>query len=140
MYYYTVCIALDQYAPSIKPDPDYKTLINDTPSLFFSRRISRLMRIHRSAWGIDRIPLSNIFWITTALLTLLDNLSDPQNRDAFSNLAVAAKAFSRRWVLGQAKLEQLQQRASDRGIALPDETGPLFSDLEFVAWRKRAKV
>lgn len=97
------------------------------------------MRIHRSSWGIDRIPVSNVPSICTALLALLTNLSDPQNCDAFINLAVAAKASARRWVLGRVKLELVQQQAQKMGVELPDETKPLFSDLE-VTSRKKAKL
>lgn len=140
MYYYTICIALNQHAPSIKhePDPDKHGLA--PPSLFFARKISHLAHIHRSSWGIDRIPVSNIFWITTALLTLLPNLTDPENRDAFVNLAVASKAFSRRWVLGRSNLGLVQRRAREMQVDLPDETGPLFLNLESISPRKRLKV
>lgn len=137
MYYYSICITLDQYAPSIKLDLD--TNNESDPRLSNARRISYLMRIHRSSWGIDRIPVSNIVSISTALLALLTNLSDPQNCDAFVNLAVAAKAFSRRWVLGRVKLELVHQQAQKMGVDLPGETKPLFSDLE-VTSRKRAKL
>lgn len=139
MYYYSICITLDQYAPSIKLDLDLNTNNGFDTRLSNARRISYLMRIHRSSWGIDRIPVSNIVSISTALLALLTNLSDPQNCDAFVNLAVAAKAFSRRWVLGRVKLEQVHQQAQKMGVDLPGETKPLFSDLG-VTSRKRAKL
>ena len=140
MYYHTICIALDQQAPpSIKHEPDSDGHLAP-PSLLYARKISHLAHIHRSSWGIDRIPVFNIFWITTALLTLLPNLTDPKNRDAFVSLAIAAKAFSRRWVLGRSNLVLVQRRAKEMQVDLPDETGPLFSNLESISPRKRVKV
>lgn len=123
MYYYCICITFDQYAATVKPDPD-----SHSPSLFYATKISNLMRIHRSAWGTDRIPVPYMLWVTTALLTLLPNLSNPQNRDAFINLAVAAKAFARRWAVGKAKLELVMRRAKEMGVEWPVEIGPLFAD------------
>ena len=141
MYYYTICITLNQHAPpSIKHDPDSNNHHLAPSSFFFARKISHLAHIHRSSWGIDRIPVSNIFWITTALLTLLPNLTDPENREAFVNLAVAAKAFSRRWVLGRSNLGLVQQRAREMQVDLPDETGSLFLNLESVSPRKHVKA
>lgn len=146
MYYYSICITLDENAPSIKPDPDTKHDFNHHSSrMEFARRISCLMRIHCSSWGVNRMPVFNIFSTTTALLALLADLSDPQNRDAFVHLAVVAKAFARRWVLGQKKLEQVQAQAQWMGIKLPDETEPLFSSLESLtdeslSSRKRVKL
>lgn len=131
MYYYSIRITLDQNAPSFKPDPDAKHDSNHHSSrMGFARRISCLMRIHCSSWGVNRIPVFNIFSTTTALLALLTDLSDPRNREAFVHLAVVAKAFARRWVLGQKKLELVQKQAQWMGIKLPDETEPLFSGLE----------
>lgn len=138
MYYYCICITLFQYAPSIKPDPDNTSPfpipnhLHDTPSLFYARKISTLMRIHRSVWGTDRIPVPNMLWITTALLTLLPDLSNPQNREAFISLAVSAKAFARRWVVGKAKLKLVQRRAREMGVEWPVEIGALFADEEEV--------
>ena len=140
MYYNAICITLNQHTPSIKHDPDSDKYHLAPPSLFFARKISHLAHIHRSSWGIDRIPVSNIFWITTALLTLLPNLADSENRDAFVNLAVAVKAFSRRWVLGRSNLELVQRQAREMQVDLPDETGSLFLDLESISPRKRLKV
>lgn len=136
MYYYCICITLSQYSLSIKPDPDNTSLFpfpdtssdHDNPSLFYARKISTLMRIHRSAWATDRIPVPNMLWITTALLTLLPSLSNSQNRDAFINLAVSAKAFARRWVVGKAKLELVQRRAREIGVEWPVEIGAMFVD------------
>lgn len=152
MYYYCICITISQYAPSIKPDPDNTSPfpnpnhLPDTPSLFYARKISALMRIHRSAWGADRIPVPNMLWVTTALLILLPSLSNPQNREAFIRLAVSAKTFARRWAVGKAKLELVQRRARDMGVEWPVEIGALFADEEAQvasgsgSSRKRARV
>lgn len=152
MYYYCICITISQYAPSIKPDPGNTSPfpnpnhLPDTPSLFYARKISALMRIHRSAWGADRIPVPNMLWVTTALLILLPSLSNPQNREAFISLAVSAKAFARRWAVGKAKLELVQRRARDMGVEWPVEIGALFADEEAQvasgsgSSRKRARV
>lgn len=104
------------------------------------------MRIHRSAWGADRIPVPNMLWVTTALLILLPSLSNPQNREAFIRLAVSAKTFARRWAVGKAKLELVQRRARDMGVEWPVEIGALFADEEAQvasgsgSSRKRARV
>lgn len=146
MYYFSVCITLDENAPSIKPDPDAKhDSSHHSSRMGFARRISRLMRIHCFSWGINRMPVFNIYSTTVALLTLLEDLSDPRSREAFVHLAVVATAFARRWVLGQQKLELVQNQAQWMGVKLPDETEPLFSGLEShndesLGSRKRVKL
>ncbi|KAK1148200.1 hypothetical protein N8T08_010846 [Aspergillus melleus] len=69
-----------------------------------ARTISQLLRIHRTSWGVDRMPVQNIHFIATALFALLDDLSDPANRDAFVDISITAKAFSRRWGSSKAML------------------------------------
>lgn len=81
-----------------------------------------------------------MLWVATALLTLLPNLSNPQNREAFINLAVSAKAFARRWVVGRAKLELVQRRAREMGVEWPVEIGALFADEEEVQVEGRVGV
>lgn len=51
-----------------------------------ARSISQLMRLHRSAWGVERMPQGTSQPINIALLVLLERLDVPENRDAFINL------------------------------------------------------
>ena len=92
-----------------------------------ARNIARLMRSHRSCWGVDRMPVSNIQCITAALFTLLDDVEEPNNREAFITLSIAAKSFSRRWESSRAVLATLRTTAHERGVTLPIETDSLFN-------------
>ncbi|GKZ24284.1 hypothetical protein AbraIFM66951_011192 [Aspergillus brasiliensis] len=94
-----------------------------------ARNIAHLMRIHRSCWGLDRMPVSIIQCITEALFTLLDDLEEPNNREAFITLSIAAKAFSRRWESSRTILGTLRTTAQAKRLALPSETDSLFTTL-----------
>ncbi|KMK59614.1 C6 transcription factor, putative [Aspergillus fumigatus Z5] len=93
-----------------------------------ARSISQLMRLHRSAWGVERMPQGTSQPINIALLVLLERLDVPENRDAFINLSIAAKAASRRWSSSKAALDRVRTRAIIHGLHLPTETDSLFAD------------
>ncbi|GFF42399.1 hypothetical protein IFM58399_06596 [Aspergillus lentulus] len=93
-----------------------------------ARSISQLMRLHRSAWGVERMPQGTSQPINIALLVLLERLDVPENRDAFINLSIAAKAASRRWSSSKAALDRIRTRAIIHGLHLPTETDSLFAD------------
>ncbi|KAL3462404.1 hypothetical protein BJX64DRAFT_139764 [Aspergillus heterothallicus] len=95
-----------------------------------ARKIAQLAVVHRSSWGFDRMPGVNAPCIMGALFVLLEALDDPANRDAFVSLSIAAGAFSRRWECPRAVFRSLQNSARERGIAMPPETGPIFTDLD----------
>ena len=75
------------------------------------------------------MPVSNIQCITEALFTLLDDLEEPNNREAFITLSIAAKAFSRRWESSRTVLGTLRTTAQAKRLALPSETDSLFTTL-----------
>ncbi|RLL94262.1 hypothetical protein CFD26_101717 [Aspergillus turcosus] len=93
-----------------------------------ARSISQLMRLHRSLWGVERMPQGTSQPINMALLVLLERLDVPENRDAFINLSIAAKAASRRWSSSKAALDKIRTRAIVHGLHLPTETDSLFAD------------
>lgn len=144
MYYHTITITLQNTTPTTStsssnppPNPNF----NPTPtptSLASARNIADLIRIHRGAWSLDRMPTSYIQWITDALFTLLPCLDDPDNRDAFIGLCIAAKAFSRRWEATRTTLDAVQAVAKERDVVLPVETAPLFEELDKLAGVSRA--
>lgn len=86
------------------------------------------MRLHRSAWGVERMPQGTSQPINIALLVSLERLDVPENRDAFINLSIAAKAASRRWSSSKAALDRVRTRAIIHGLHLPTETDSLFAD------------
>ncbi|PKY01065.1 C6 transcription factor [Aspergillus campestris IBT 28561] len=118
----------------LTPNPNPNFNPSPTPtSLASARSIADLIRTHRGAWGLDRMPASNIQWMTAALFTLFPRLDEPFNRDAFIGLCVAAKAFSRRWEATRTTLGAVQAVAREKGVVLPVETDPLFQELDKLA-------
>lgn len=84
-----------------------------------ARRIAQLDEISHASWGIDRVSASNTQWITLAQLALIEHLDDIANRDAFVSLSVAAKVFSRRWILGRGLLRSIQVTARQLKVLSP---------------------
>lgn len=83
-----------------------------------ARRIAQLDEISQSFWGIDRVSASNTQWITLVQLALIEHLGDIANRNAFVSLSVAAKVFSRRWILGRGLLLSIQVTARQLKVTL----------------------
>lgn len=138
MYYYTITIMVFGFAKNIADDKDslnseFHRFAADT-CLQSARQIAKLVDIHRSSWGLDLFVVTYIQWITVLLFTLLEDLNDPMNREAFASLSVAAKVASRRWVLGKGMLRAVQVTARKMEVSLPSETDVLFSDFEKQSW------
>ncbi|KAF9895330.1 hypothetical protein FE257_000234 [Aspergillus nanangensis] len=141
MYYHTITLTIFGFlkTPPMRHHP------NDPPSSSYpsippsrahsicrssARAIAHLIRRHQQAWGVDRMPVRNVQWITAALFTLLDGLDDSDNREAFIGLTVSAKAFSRRWGSSKGLLRTVEAVAQKTETGLPTETDPLFAELD----------
>ncbi|PWY86774.1 hypothetical protein BO70DRAFT_333218 [Aspergillus heteromorphus CBS 117.55] len=134
MYYHSIIMTMYEHLKHPSPNPHSSQQItspHQVREMCFSsaRNIAQLMRIHRSCWGVDRMPVSNIQCITGGLFTLLDDLEEPRNREAFITLSIAAKSFSRRWESSRVVLQSLRTTARQRGVVLPSETDSLFTTL-----------
>lgn len=92
------------------------------------------MNIHRSSWDIDLFVVTYIQWTTGSLFTLLEDLDDPMNREAFTSLSIVAKVASRRWALGKGMLRAVQVTARKIEVSLPPEIDVHFSDFEKQSW------
>ncbi|KAG2412986.1 hypothetical protein HFD88_010545 [Aspergillus terreus] len=135
MYHHTILMTV--YDPLRTPVTNINTTAMDiTPShardICFSsaRGIARLIRLHQKNWGLDRMPVRNIQWVTAALFTLLGGLEQPDNREAFISLSVSAKALSRRWGMCKKLMRTVEAAANDSKTGLPTETDPLFAELD----------
>ncbi|KAE8151670.1 hypothetical protein BDV25DRAFT_152291 [Aspergillus avenaceus] len=100
-----------------------------------ARRIAYILGIHREKWGIDRMAPSTVQWTSIGLFTLLESLDTRENRSAFIELCVFARAIARRFALGKGILRMIEVTASQTQVALPEETGALFIDFEEQTWR-----
>ncbi|PYH92151.1 hypothetical protein BO71DRAFT_400803 [Aspergillus ellipticus CBS 707.79] len=101
-----------------------------------ARRVATLLGIHRTNWGIDRMAPSTIQWCSVSLFTLLEALDTLENRNAFIEICVFARAFSRRWPLAKGILRMIQLSANHAQIGLPEETDVLFAEFESLAWKE----
>ena len=78
-----------------------------------------------------------IQWTTGSLFTLLEDLDDPMNREAFASLSIVAKVASRRWPLGKGMLRAVQVTARKMEVSLPHELDALYSDFEKQSWGQK---
>ncbi|KAB8068205.1 hypothetical protein BDV29DRAFT_184942 [Aspergillus leporis] len=102
-----------------------------------ARRIAYILGIHREKWGIDRMAPSTVQWTSISLFTLLEALDAPENRKAFIELCIFARAISRRFALGKGIMRMIQVTASQAQVSLPEETDALFLDFETQTWRDK---
>ncbi|KOC12421.1 putative C6 transcription factor [Aspergillus flavus AF70] len=102
-----------------------------------ARRIAQILSIHREKWGIDRLAPSTVQWASIGLFTLLEALDSLENRKAFTELCIFARALSRRFGLAKGILRMIQVTAQQTEVSLPPETDALFLDFETQTWRNR---
>ncbi|PWY83610.1 hypothetical protein BO70DRAFT_386976 [Aspergillus heteromorphus CBS 117.55] len=138
LFYHTTVMQIFSYlranhsTPSPPPYPPTKTIC-----LASARQVSHLLGLHRNNWGIDRMAPSTIQWCCISLFTLMDALDAAANRNAFIELCVFARAFSRRFPLAKGILRMIQLSATQAQVVLPEETDVLFADFESAAWKER---
>lgn len=101
--------------------------------------IVRLLRIHRTRWGIDYIHPTTIHWVSMALFTLLEVLDhpEPEYKTSFTELCVFARALSRKWTLMKGILRMIQVSAQKNSVVLPPETDALFTEFEQAMWESK---
>ncbi|PWY90602.1 C6 transcription factor [Aspergillus sclerotioniger CBS 115572] len=102
-----------------------------------ARRVAALLGVHRDKWGIDRMAPSTIQWCSIGMFTLMESLDTTANRNAFIELCIIARAFSRRFPLAKGILRMIQLSANQTQVVLPEETDALFTDFETLAWKER---
>ncbi|KAL4948540.1 hypothetical protein BDW69DRAFT_91175 [Aspergillus filifer] len=102
-----------------------------------ARRIAQLIALHRERWGIDRMDPCTIQWITTGLYCLLGSLDSLENRNAFIELSIIARALSRRFPLAKGIMRMLQLTANQMQVSLPEETNALFSAFAAESWSEK---
>ncbi|GIJ86303.1 hypothetical protein Asppvi_005190 [Aspergillus pseudoviridinutans] len=140
IYYHAIIITL--YGFLQKSTGSVRTSNTSAPSNARARAIrleaagevARLVELRRRLWGLDRIsaPLSQ--WITISLLTLLEDLSTPESKEAFVSLCVALRVSARRWEHSKGLLRLTQHLASQSCLTLPPETIPLYRDFQDLKW------
>ncbi|KAI3055902.1 transcriptional regulator family: Fungal Specific TF [Aspergillus niger] len=139
MYYYDIRITISELAKAALYGSENQRLKPEEASLSAARQIAGLVEVHRSFWGIDLFSSSHIQWITVSMYTLLGQLDDPLNLDAFVTLSVAAKVASRRWPLAKGALRAIQVTAKKMGVKLPHECVALFTDFEKEIWGPKGR-
>ncbi|KAE8355729.1 hypothetical protein BDV28DRAFT_27698 [Aspergillus coremiiformis] len=102
-----------------------------------ARHIPYLLGIHREKWGIDRMAPSTCQWTSIGLFTLLSALDSPENRAAFMELCIFARAMSRRFALAKGIMRMIQVTARQMKAPLPAETDALFMEFETETWRRQ---
>ncbi|PKX97669.1 fungal specific transcription factor domain-containing protein [Aspergillus novofumigatus IBT 16806] len=102
--------------------------------LHAAHEVARLVELRRRLWGLDRIsaPLSQ--WITISLLTLLEDLSTSESKEAFVSLCVALRVSARRSEHSKGLLRLTQHLALQSCLTLPSETIPLYRDFQDLKW------
>ncbi|KAG2014428.1 hypothetical protein GB937_006653 [Aspergillus fischeri] len=140
IYYHTIMISLYNFPQ--KSFGSVRMSNTSTPSnararamrLHAAHEVARLVELRRRLWGLDRIsaPLSQ--WITISLLTLLEDLSTPESKEAFVSLCVALRVSARRWEHSKGLLRLTQHLALQSCSTLPPETIPLYRDFQDLRW------
>ncbi|RHZ50748.1 hypothetical protein CDV55_100686 [Aspergillus turcosus] len=140
IYYHTILVTL--YGFSQKSSGSLRMSNTSTPSnaiyramrLEAAREVAQLVELRRRLWGLDRIsaPLSE--WVTISLLTLLEDLTTLESKEAFVSLCVALRVSARRWEHSKGLLRLTQHLAVQSCLTLPAETIPLYRDFQDVKW------
>ncbi|KAJ6145391.1 hypothetical protein N7470_009286 [Penicillium chermesinum] len=118
-------------------EPDWKTRARQRAQqicLEAARESGRLADLNRDLWGSNNVPPVNVHWVTVAMFTLLSELDEKENSDAFVSLCVAAKSNANLWALGKGTLRLVQVTAKQMEVTLPPETDALFIDFETRFW------
>ncbi|KAL5334190.1 hypothetical protein BJX70DRAFT_405562 [Aspergillus crustosus] len=86
-----------------------------------ARSIHTLLNLQVSRWPIEHIHLNCVQWAMSALLILLEDMSDSESSNAFSNTHAILKRMARRSQLAQESLQVLQSHAKTLEITFLPE-------------------
>lgn len=123
MYYYSSLIAIFSHEQDAQGKGKGKHRQTEHRDVAFSsaREISRLVGMQRSAWGVQLLPSLSMEWVTSALFALLDDLDDPNSREAYSSLFGMVTAASQRWKRGKDMVGALQLASEQKGVTVSTE-------------------
>ncbi|KAL4805758.1 hypothetical protein BDV18DRAFT_160632 [Aspergillus unguis] len=97
-------------------------------------RVAELIELHRTRWGLERVALTVLQWVTMGMFALLGGLDSDENIRAFTSLCTVARSFAQRWPISKGMLRMLQLTARQMEVVLPAETDALFSDFDAEGW------
>ncbi|KAH8692094.1 hypothetical protein BGW36DRAFT_41532 [Talaromyces proteolyticus] len=138
MYYHSTIMVLFGFLKHPLKRPEQARIISPEHAreacIESALQIAQMIRSHRTKWGIEYISATAVYWVAVALFTLLDDLDNPNSRDAFIDLCFVARVFSRRWLVAKGILRMLQITANQMNIDFPVETDVLLDDFETNIW------
>ncbi|KAJ5552592.1 hypothetical protein N7494_001970 [Penicillium frequentans] len=100
-----------------------------------AHNIGTLINLFRLEWPAECVPGTAMQYCSVAMFTLLENLDDAQNKQAFIECFIVLRALARRWQLAKGILRLIQLTAMKMEAALPMETEILFKDFEADLWK-----
>ena len=136
MRYYTVISVVFGFIEPTVNESDLPTK-NRIKAMRISaaRDIAALMKQFRSLWPVECVPGTAMQYSSIVMFTLLEDLEDAQNKQAFIESFIVLRALARRWQLAKGFLRLVQVTAMQMGAALPMETQVLFKDFEAELWK-----
>jgi hypothetical protein len=91
-----------------------------------ANEIARYSRIHCDTYGLDHIPCHMVHTVSESLCTLLEELNNPDVKEAFIELSRLVLALSKRMKAGEDTLHNLQRKANELNVPLPNEVLDFF--------------
>ena len=136
MRYYTITLVMFGFVTPFIQESDQanRTRIRDLRSSS-AREICTILNNFRSRWPVEYMPMTSMQYSTVSMFTLMDNLDDVQNKQAFVGLFITLRALARRWQLAKGMLRIIQLTALKMEATLPTETQVLFKDFEAELWK-----
>jgi hypothetical protein len=100
-----------------------------------AHKIGALIKRFRPDWPVECVPGTTIQYCSVAMFTLLENLDEAQNKQAFVDCFIVLRALASRWQLAKGILRLIQLRAMKMKADLPVELQILFRDFEADSWK-----
>ncbi|PYH90331.1 hypothetical protein BO71DRAFT_334734 [Aspergillus ellipticus CBS 707.79] len=139
LHYHCVVMSALAFLRTPMPDADQATLDSISSArqkcISSAQAVSDLVFIHGSQWGIDRMSVSDMQFISVAMFTLVDDLGNEKSHNAFLNLANALMSVSKRWVLTKGMFRMVQVTTMQANESLSPEVTQVFKRFERWLWR-----
>lgn len=136
MRYYTIILIMFGFVEAnvTEGDPESNSRIKAL-KLDAAHNIGTLINRFRLEWPVECVPGTAMQYCSVAMFTLLENLEDSQNKQAFVECFIVLRALARRWQLAKGILRLIQLTAMKMEATLPTETQVLFKDFEADLWK-----
>lgn len=134
-YHLVILVMFGFIEPCVKEsDPLTKGRVKEL-RISSAQAIGTLLARFRLLWPMNCVPPTALQYSTVAMFTLLENLDEDQNKQAFMEAFIVLRALACQWQLAKGTIRLIQLTCKKKEVTLPEDAQILFRNFETELWK-----